>query len=266
MSPPAPSVALVVDGHNLLFACYYGMPDRIRSVSGVPIHGTYGFIAALLKMIRRLEPDVIVVCFDAEEESFRTGIDSSYKSGQDSDEDLTPFFSQLVDVKRGLEHLDVRWLEIAGVEADDVIGTLARRLAKSHRVYVASTDHDMYQLIDERTYVFASTRGMHTEYGPEDIVAKYGVRPAQFVEYKALVGDPSDSIRGVRGIGKKTASMLLNAFEDIPGILGNLGALKARIATALVDSQCVSSARMGLIGGVRKLQVQGFPPLLRSAV
>ena len=238
MPLPATPAALVVDGHNLLFACYYGMPDRIRSVSGVPIHGTYGFIAALLKMIRRLEPDVIVVCFDAEEQSFRTGIDSSYKSDrQQSAEDLKPFFLQLVDVKRGLEHLDVRWLEIAGVEADDVIGTLARRLAKSHRVYIASTDHDMYQLIDERTYVFASTRGMHTEYGPEDIVAKYGVRPAQFVDYKALVGDTSDTIRGVSGIGPKTASMLLNAFEDVPGILANLGALKPRIAAALVESQ-----------------------------
>jgi 5'-3' exonuclease len=235
MSPPAASVALVIDGHNLLFACYYGMPDRIRSLSGVPIHGTYGFVAAVLRMIRRFEPHVIVVCFDAEEQSFRTGIDSSYKSNRPAEDPAA--FSQLVDIKRGLEYLNVRWLEIAGVEADDVMGTLARRLAKSHRVYIASTDHDMHQLIDERTYVFPLTRGMDSECGPEEIVARYGIRPAQFVDYKALVGDTSDNIRGVSGIGPKTASMLLNAFEDIPGILANLGALKARIATALVDSQ-----------------------------
>jgi DNA polymerase-1 len=235
MSPPAAPVALVADGHNLLFTCYCGMPDRIRSAGGVPIHGTYGFIAVLLKMIRRFEPRVIVVCFDAEEQSFRTSIDSSYKSNRPAEDPAA--FSQLVDVKRGLEYLNVPWLEIPGVEADDVMGTLARRLAESHRVYIASTDHDMYQLIDERTYVFPPTRGTDTEYGPEEIVAKYGVRPEQFVDWKVLVGDPSDNIRGVSGIGRKTASMLLNAFGDIPGILANLGSLRARTAEALVESQ-----------------------------
>lgn len=228
---------LIIDGHNLLFACYYGMPDRIRSVTGVPIQAVYGFIAAMLKMIRRFEPRSVVVCFDAEEGNFRSALAPSYKSNRVQFEEGSSPFSQLSEIKRGLDFLKVPWLEISGVEADDIMGTVARRLSSSRRVYIASMDHDMYQLIDENTYVFSRARGADTEYGPAEIVAKYGIRPCQFVDYKTLVGDASDNIKGVPGVGAKTAVMLLNAFGDIPGIFANLKYLNPRIATALTESK-----------------------------
>lgn len=237
MSSSTASRALIIDGHNLLFACYCGMPDRIKSVAGVPIHGTYGFIAILLKMIRRFKPRAMVVCFDVEAPNFRNVLAPSYKSNR------LPFgegpnpFTQLADIKRGLAWLNVPWLEIGGVEADDIMGTLARRLAKAHRVYIASTDHDLYQLIDKRTCIYSRTRGQETEYGRKEFIAKYKIQPEQFVDYKTLVGDVSDNIRGVDGIGAKTAARLLNAFVDIPGILANLESLKPRLAAALIKRQ-----------------------------
>ena len=231
------SAALIVDGHNLLFACYYGMPDRIRSVRGEPIHGTYGFIAALLKMIRRFEPRAMVVCFDAEEPNFRHALSPSYKANRALLPERGNPFSQLADIRRGLAWLKVPWLEIGGVEADDVMGTLGRRLAKTHRVYIASMDRDLFQLVDKRTRVYSRAWGIETEYGPKEIVAKYKVRPDQFVDYRTLVGDTSDNIAGVDGIGAKTAARLLKSFDDIPGILANLESLKPRIAAALEESR-----------------------------
>lgn len=227
--------ALLIDGHNLLFASYFGMPDRIKSIDGKPIHGVYGFIAAVLKMIRRFEPRAIVVCFDAEQQNFRNQITSTYKSNRPQFGEGQNPFSQLADIKRGLSWLGVQWLEIDGVEADDIIGTLARKLSPTCHVYIASMDHDMYQLIDERTYVFSRARGLEIEYGSDEIFAKYGVRPTQFVDFKALVGDPSDAIKGVAGIGSKTAAALLGSFDSIEGIFANLGSIKPRLATALAN-------------------------------
>src|ERR1039457_3842714 len=111
MSSSTATSALIVDGHNLLFACYCGMPDRIRSVKGEPIHGTYGFIAVVLRMLRRFKPRAVAVCFDIEEPNFRNVLDPSYKANR------RPFgggpnpFSQLAYIKRGLE-----WLGVPGVE------------------------------------------------------------------------------------------------------------------------------------------------------
>jgi DNA polymerase I len=229
--------ALIIDGHNLLFACFCGMPDRIRSVSGAPIHAAYGFVGAVLRIIRRFTPRAVVVCFDAEEPNFRNVLAPSYKANRLPLADDKNPYSQLGDLKHALAWLDIPWLEIGGVEADDVIGTVARRLAKAHPVYIFSTDRDMYQLINNRTRVFSRVCGMDVEYGPNEILAKYKVRPAQFIDYKTLVGDTSDNIEGVRGIGPKTAARLLNAFGGISGILANLGALKPRIAIALRECQ-----------------------------
>jgi DNA polymerase-1 len=237
MSSSTRRAALIIDGHNLLFACFCGMPDRIRSVRGAPIHAAYGFVGAVLRMLRRFKPRAVAVCFDAEEPNFRNVLAPSYKANRLPLADDKNPYSQLGDLKRALAWLDIPWLEIGGVEADDVIGTVARRLARAYQVYISSTDRDMYQLINERTRVFSRVCGMDVEYGPKEILAKYKVRPAQFIDYKTLVGDTSDNIEGVCGIGPKTAARLLNAFGDISGILANLGALNARIATALRESQ-----------------------------
>ena len=248
--------ALLIDGHNLLFASYFGMPDRIKSTDGKPIHGTYGFIAAVLNMIRRFDPDAIVVCFDAEQQNFRNQLSSTYKSNRPQFGESQNPFSQLADIKRGLSWLGVRWLEIDGVEADDIIGTLARKFSRDYRVYIASMDHDMYQLIDERIYVFSRARGMEMEYGPDEILAKYKVRPTQIVDYRALVGDPSDGIMWVTGIGSKTASLLLSSFDDIEGIFANLECIKPRIALALAKDRDSIELNRRLI--TIKTDVQNF--------
>lgn len=178
-----------------------------------------------------------MVCFDAEEQNFRNTLSPSYKANRALLPERGNPFSQLADIRRGLGWLKVPWLEIGGVEADDVIGTMARRLAKTHRVYLASMDRDLFQLVDRRTCVYSRSRGMETEYGPKEIIAKYEVRPDQFVDYRTLVGDASDNIKGVDGIGAKTAARLLKSFGDIPGIVANRSVLRPRIAAALAESR-----------------------------
>jgi DNA polymerase-1 len=231
------NVALIIDGHNLLFASYYGMPDRIRSLNGTSIHGVYGFIASVLKMIRRYDPAVIAVCFDAEEKTFRNALSTEYKGNRPLFTTGSNPFTQLGDIKRGLDLLGVAWLEIGGVEADDVMGSLARKLSTVYRVYIASMDHDLYQLIDQHVCIYSRARGTDTEHGPVEFTERYKITPSQFVDFKAMVGDTSDTIKGVPGVGVKTAAELLNRFGDMHGILSNLGDLKPRIAAALESAR-----------------------------
>lgn len=179
----------------------------------------------------------MAVCFDVEGRTFRNELSARYKSNR---LEVTPGdnpFTQMGDIKRGLKFLEIPWLEVNGVEADDVIGSLAHQLSANGRVYIMSMDHDMYQLIDERIRIYSRARGQDNEYGSEEIRAKYGIVPEQYIDYVALVGDRSDVIDGVPGIGAKTAAILLNKFGSIKGIYENLGEVRPKIVKMLLDER-----------------------------
>lgn len=213
---------LIVDGSNLLFQMFYGMPARITNSEGKPIQGTLGFVGALLKIIRRVQPTHIAVCFDGECENPRTQLDESYKANRPDfsqvPEEDTPF-SQLPDIYAALDYLGIPHRETTVCEADDWIAGFAARYGGDHRVTVVSQDSDFFQLITGQVHILRY-RGDNTVIcDPAYIKEKLGIEPARYADYKSLTGDTADNIKGADKIGPKTAAALLTQFGSLEAIL-----------------------------------------------
>ena len=209
---------LIVDGSNLLFQMFYGMPARIVNAHGRAIQGTLGFIGALLKIIRMVQPTHVLVAFDGECNNGRTALDENYKANRpdysEMPEEDTPF-SQLPDIYAALDELGICHKETENCEADDWIAAYAVQLGNSMDVVIVSQDSDFFQLITERVSVLRY-RGKNTVIcDPAYIQEKLGIRPQQYAAFKALTGDAADNIRGADKIGPKTAAELMNTFGNL---------------------------------------------------
>ncbi len=214
---------LIVDGSNLLFQMFYGMPARIVGRDGRAVQGTVGFVGALLRMIRMISPTHLIVLFDGEKHNERRDLDPEYKANRPDysqlPEEEVPF-SQLPDIFGALRYLGARYYETETCEADDVIAAYKARLGDCE-IYISSFDSDLFQLVDERTTVLRY-RGENTVFCDTGYVtARYGVPPSMYAEHKSLVGDKSDNIRGVPGVGPKTAAALLGEWGSLDAILQN---------------------------------------------
>lgn len=215
---------LVVDGHNLLFQMFFGMPARIANKEGKPIQGTLGFVGALLKIIRMTEPTHVVALFDGEHQNERVSLDAQYKAGRVDyskvNEDENPF-SQLQDVYAALDFMGIRHVEVEKVEADDVAAAYVLAYGADGRVVIASFDSDFFQLIGDNVSVLRY-RGKKTVLCDKGYIhARYGIAPEQYADLKALTGDRADHIPGAGGIGPKTAVGLLQRFGTLERILAN---------------------------------------------
>lgn len=213
---------LLVDGHNLLFQMFYGMPARILGRDGRPIQGTLGFVGALLKILRRTEPTHAVVLFDGEHENARAQLDAQYKANRidytQVAEAENPFF-QLADVYAALDFMRIRHTEIEEFETDDVIASYAFAYRGAAQIVIASFDSDFFQLIGDSVRVLRY-RGEKTALCDRSYVrSRFGVQPEQYADFKALVGDSADNIRGADKIGPKTAAKLLTDFGSLDRIL-----------------------------------------------
>ena len=220
---------LIVDGSNLLFQMFYGMPTRILNSNGVAIHGTLGFIGALLKMIRQYSPSHIIVIFDGECENARCELSPDYKANRPDfdqlpEEDIP--FSQLPHIFSCLDTLGVQYYETRSCEADDIIAAYALKYGKAEKVIISSQDSDFFQLITENVSVLRYRGKSSVMCTSEYIKEKLGIFPFQYADYKSLVGDKADNIKGAEGIGPKTAALLLNEFNSLEGILDNVEAIK----------------------------------------
>ena len=209
---------LIVDGSNLLFQMFYGMPARIVNAHGRAIQGTLGFIGALLKIIRMVQPTHVLVAFDGECNNGRTALDENYKANRpdysEMPEEDTPF-SQLPDIYAALDELGMCHKETENCEADDWIAAYAVQLGNSMDVVIVSQDSDFFQLITERVSVLRY-RGKNTAIcDPAYIQEKLGIRPDRYASFKALTGDTADNIRGADKIGPKTAAELMNTFGNL---------------------------------------------------
>ena len=231
---------LIVDGSNLLFQMFYGMPARITNAQGKAIQGTLGFVGALLKMIRAVSPTHVFVAFDGECENARTEIDSDYKANrpdyQDVPEEETPF-SQLPDIFRALDYLGIRYAETVCCEADDWVAGYARRYGCDGDVVIASQDSDFFQLITDRVHVLRYRGEQSTLCDPAYIRAKLGIDPARYALYKSLTGDTSDNIRGVEKVGPKTAAALMNQFRDVEDLIARASEIaKPSVRASVMNS------------------------------
>lgn len=216
---------LLIDGHNLLFQMFFGMPARIVSRDGKAMQGTLGFAGATLRMIRMVKPTHVLTVFDGEHKNPRKELDPAYKSGR-ADYSAVPEaespFSQLPDICRALDEMGVCHIETVGCEADDLIASYIRHLPDGTEAVIASLDSDFFQLASERVSILRYR-------GKENIVmldeggiqARFGISPAQYADFKALTGDTADNIEGLQNVGPRTAASLLASYGDIEGIIAH---------------------------------------------
>lgn len=208
----------LVDVSSMFFRAFYAI-RQLSSSKGLPTNALYGFLAMTVKLLREERPDYLAYCFDRPEPSFRREIYSEYKANRsEMPDDLVP---QIPYVRQLTEALGIPLLEKTRFEADDLIGTLAH-LGAVHEmeVVIVSGDKDFSQLIRPGISMLDTMKDVH--YDRDKVIEKWGVAPHQFIDYLALVGDASDNIPGVKGIGPKTAVQLLTQFESLDGIYSNL--------------------------------------------
>lgn len=215
---------LIVDGSNLLFQMFFGMPSRIVNKQGKPIHGTLGFVGALLKIIRRINPSHIVVLFDGEHENNRSELNAAYKANRvdysQLSEEETPF-SQYPDVCAALDYLGIKYAETTSCETDDWIAGYALTYGQEIKIIISSFDSDFFQLITDNVSILRYRGDKTVICTPVYIKDKFNIKPAQYADFKSLVGDPSDNIKGAEKVGPKTAAYLLNTFGTLENILAN---------------------------------------------
>lgn len=220
---------LIVDGSNLLFQMFFGMPARIINAQGKAIQGTLGFIGALLKIIRTVKPTHVAVFFDGEHENDRTLLDENYKANRidygEAPEEENPF-SQLGDVYEALDYMDIMHMETTECEADDLIAGYALNVGKETEMVISSFDSDFFQLITERVSVLRYRGEKTIICTPEYIKEKFGVEPSQYADFKSLTGDHADNIKGADKVGSKTATLLLNEYGTLENILKNAENIK----------------------------------------
>ncbi len=212
---------LVVDGNSIINRAYYGMRP-LTTKSGKSTHAVYGMINIIWRQISELSPDYTAVAFDLKAPTFRHKLYEGYKAGRHpTPEDL---LSQFPDAKECLRLLGITVLELEGYEADDIQGTVAKMAhgCEDTEAYILSGDRDLLQLIDDKVTVLLATNSDTKAMHREEFTAEYGITPESFVDMKALMGDSSDNIPGVAGIGKKTAATLIQSFGSLEGIYENI--------------------------------------------
>ncbi|MFI5894851.1 DNA polymerase I [Actinoplanes sp. NPDC051513] len=221
---------LLLDGHSLAYRAYFALPvENFSTATGQATNAVFGFTSMLINMLRDEKPTHIVVAFDVSRISFRTEIYPEYKAGRS--ETPKPFLGQVSLIKEVLDALRIPVVEKAGFEADDVIATLATQArASGMEVIISTGDRDAFQLADEHTTILYPVRGVSEVWRmtPEAIEAKYFVPPSRYREKAALVGEASDNLPGVPGVGDKTAAKWINEFGGLDGIVAQVDKIKGK--------------------------------------
>ena len=207
---------LVVDGNSILNRAFYGI-RILTNKDGLPTNAVYGMVTILSKHIEALSPDYCAVAFDLKAPTFRHKMYEGYKANRHGMPD--ELAAQLPYAKECMRDMGFHVLEAEGFEADDILGTLATRAEREGVLaYVLTGDRDSLQLISDTTHVLLATNKDTIEFGRAEFIEKYGISPEQFVDVKALMGDSSDNIPGVLGIGEKTAFKLISEFSSLDGV------------------------------------------------
>jgi DNA polymerase-1 len=225
---------VLVDGYSLLFRAFHSMGD-MKASDGTPTGALFGLAAMLIKAIQDLQPDYLVVAFDYPAKTFRHEVYQDYKGHRDhAPEELK---QQMVLSRELVKVLGIDYEELQGYEADDIIGTLAKQASGlGWQVNILSGDSDLAQVVNNHVTVIQTIKGVSESriLDPAAVRARYGIfEPRNLTDYKALVGDPSDNIPGVRGIGEVTAKKLLAQFHTIEEIYENLDKIDEKIRTKL---------------------------------
>lgn len=230
MSEPRPLV--LVDGSSYLYRAFHALPPLTNS-AGEPSGALLGVINMLRKLLDEEQPERIAVVFDAKGPTFRDELFEAYKANRPPMPD--ELRSQVEPILEAVRGMGLPLLQIEGVEADDVIGTLAaREAADGGRVLISTGDKDMAQLVDAAVTLVNTMNGKRLD--PEGVVERFGVRPDQIIDYLALVGDSSDNIPGVPKVGPKTAAKWLGEHGDVDTLIERAGSIKGRVGESLREN------------------------------
>ncbi|MCI5708464.1 DNA polymerase I [Veillonella caviae] len=219
---------MIIDGSSLLFRAFFALPP-LKSALGTPTNAVYGFLTMLIKLYEEIHPDYIAVAFDKGRQTFRTEMYSEYKGNRpDAPEDLRPQFSLIQDV---LKAMGICVIEEEGFEGDDILGSLSKKFASSElAVQIITGDRDNLQLVSDCSHVFLTKKGISDmlEITLENMQDLYGYGPDKVIQMKALMGDSSDNIPGVPGVGEKTAFKLISEYGDLESIYENIDTISGK--------------------------------------
>lgn len=227
----------IIDGNGIMFRAFFALP-LLTTSKGFPTNAIYGFFTMLNRAIIDFHPDEMIICFDAPGPSFRNGLLKEYQAQRPKIDEA--FRVQIPVIKELLTVAGMSHTELVGYEADDLIGTLAHRYKKDHRVIILSADKDMLQLVNNQVTVIAPKKGLSTItiMTPKAVCANFGInRPAQIADLKALTGDGADNYKGAKGVGPKTASSLILQFGSVEQLIKHTEEIKNERVRELIASQ-----------------------------
>lgn len=217
---------LIIDGHSVAYRAFYKTPPLTNS-KGVPTSVIHTFLNIVISLQEKLNPEEIIVVFDSKGKTERSDIDKNYKAHrQPTPEDLIP---QIELLKEILPNMKIRVLSQEGVEADDIIFSIIKKI--DGEIFIVTKDKDLHQLVGNNSYIYDYQNDEVID--EKKVVEKFGIKPEQIPDYLALVGDSSDNIPGVKGVGPKTAAPLLVKYGDLDGVYKNIGELKPSLRDKL---------------------------------
>ncbi|MCB1301160.1 MAG: DNA polymerase I, partial [Tetrasphaera sp.] len=229
---------LLLDGHSLAYRAFYALPaENFSTKTGQHTNAVYGFTSMLINVLRDEDPTHIAVAFDHSRQTFRMEEYAEYKAGRSA----TPseFSGQLPLLREVLDALQIRWLEVPGFEADDIIATLTTRAAEQDmEVVICSGDRDAFQLVTDTVTLLYPVRGVSEVWRmtPAKVEEKYGVPPQRYGDLAALVGESSDNLPGVPGVGPKTAAKWIQQYDGLSGIVAHVDQIGGKVGAALRDN------------------------------
>lgn len=223
---------ILIDGNAILHRAFHALPP-LTNKDGIIVNAVYGFFSMFLKILEDQKPDFLVVCFDKKAPTFRKELFVGYQAKRPKmSDELVP---QIQYVHEILNKAKVEIFEVDGYEADDLIGTISVQAVEGKLdggldVYIVSGDRDLLQLVNSHVKMIAPITGLTNMlvFDEAAVELKYGIKPSQMVDYKALVGDASDNYPGVAGVGPKTASTLINEYKSLTGIYASLEKIKLK--------------------------------------
>ena len=228
---------MALDGNSLAYRAFFALPDDMTNASGQVTNSVYGFTTMLLTLVKDHNPDGIAVVFDRPEPTFRHEAIPEYKAQRDKAPEI--LIQQLGIIRELLDAMGIKWFEMAGYEGDDIIATLATHANdQGHDIIVVTGDRDSYQLVqDPHIRVLYNKRGVsdYALYDEAGILERTGVTPAQYADYAALRGDPSDNLDGIPGVGEKTAAKLINQYGNIHDVVAAAEAQTPKLKAGLLE-------------------------------
>jgi len=266
---------LLLDGHSLAYRAFYALPvENFSTTTGQPTNAVYGFTSMLINLLRDERPTHVAVAFDLSRQTWRSEEFAAYKANRSASPEH--FRGQVELIKQVLEALRIPSLSAENFEADDVIATLTvQATGQGMSVRICTGDRDALQLVSDQVTVLYPRRGVSelTRFTPEEVEAKYGLSPAQYPDFAALRGDPSDNLPGIPGVGEKTAAKWIRDFGSLTGLVDRVDEVPGKTGNALRDnlSNVLQNRRLtelikDVVVGVDPAADLGAQPYDREAV